>query len=275
MSTRNLPFYLLLSILFFGAGQVMAQRSHAFGAGVGTSYYYGDLTDKFNNALIRPAGSITYTNYLLPVLAFRVGASVGEVGAADATALDESRQRRNLHFRSLVSELSAVLVYEIIPDKNFGNAWVGKPHVSPYIFGGVAMFHFNPQARVENEWIDLQPLGTEGQFIAGNSPGPYARINMSVPFGGGINLRLTEYTGISFEVGYRLTFTDYLDDVSTVYPDFDQLREASGDLAVRLSDRSLEGMNSGGVRGNPDANDGYFFTMISINYYLNRYQSRD
>ena len=35
-------------------------------------------------------------------------------------------------------------------------------------------------------------------------------------------------------------FSDYLDDVSTVYPDKDDLLRQRGELAVRLSDRSID-----------------------------------
>ena len=253
-----------------------AQRTHAFAVGVGTLYYYGDLTDRFNNSLVRPAGGISYSKYLTRMISFRVGASYGEIGAQDLTANDTGRRLRNLHFKSNIIELSGVMVYEFIPDRNFGNEWVGKPHFSPYAFAGISMFRFNPKARYNGVWYSLQPLGTEGQHIPGNPVQPYSLMQASVPFGAGINLRLSEFAGLNIEVGYRITMTDYLDDVSTVYPDFGQLAEASGTLAVELSDRSDDGMFlPGDKRGFSGSNDGYFFTMVSLTYYLSRFASRD
>lgn len=256
---------------------LQAQRTHSFSVGIGTLYYYGDLTDKFNNSLIRPAVQLGYNRYMLPNLSFRVAAQYGEIGAADQDALDVTRQARNLHFKSHIVEMSGVLMYEFFKDKNFGNDWVGKPHLTPYVFVGVSLFHFNPQARLNGEWYDLQPLGTEGQYIPNSdNPGPYSLIQWSAPFGVGLNMRLTQYTGIGIELGYRTTSTDYLDDVSTTYPNLEALAQSSGQLAADLSERSLDGRYSEGqIRGNPGSNDSYFFTAFTINYYLSRYASRN
>jgi len=252
------------------------QRTHAFSIGTGTLYYYGDLTDRFNNSLLRPAASISYSKYMTSMLSFRISAAYGEIGASDRMANNDGRRLRNLHFKSPVMELSGVVVYEFIPDRNFGQQWVGKPHFSPFIFAGVSLFRFNPQARYDGTWYELQPLGTEGQFIPGTSVGPYSLVQVSVPFGAGVGLRLSEYAGVNFEVGYRLTMTDYLDDVSSVYPDFGALGEVSGSLAVDLSQRSENGIFlPGDQRGFSGANDGYFFTLISLTYYLSRFSSRD
>lgn len=266
----------LTLLLLCCAAPARAQRTHSFSLGTGTIYYYGDLTDRFNNSLLRPSGSITYSRYIMPTVSFRVGAAVGEIGATDAMATADPRRVRNLHFRSPLMELSGVLVYEILRDRNFGT-WAGKPHFSPLIFGGVNIFRFNPKALYNGEWVPLQPLGTEGQFIPGHQPGPYMRIQAGLPFGGGFSLRLAEYSGLSFEIGYRLTFTDYLDDVSTVYPDFEALaQQENGALAITLSERSLDNrFGPGEIRGNSGANDGYFFAMVSVVYYLNRFATRN
>ncbi|MDX1906708.1 MAG: DUF6089 family protein [Bacteroidia bacterium] len=270
----KIPFtVLLLYVLIFPSA--IAQRTHSFSAGIGTIYYYGDLTDRFNNSLLRPAFNVSYSRYIIPGVSFRVGLSGGEIGASDGMAIEYTRQVRNLHFRSPIYEASGCLVYEILQDKDFGT-YVGKPHISPYVFAGVAFFRFNPKARYNGVWYDLRDLGTEGQFIPGHTPGPYALTQAAVPFGIGVNIRLASYTGLNMEVGYRTTMTDYLDDVSTVYPDFEQLAEVNGSLATELSERSPDNrFKPGEIRGNPNANDGYFFTAISVVYYLSRFATRD
>ena len=40
------------------------------------------------------------------------------------------------------------------------------PAVSPYILAGIGYFHFNPQANLNDNYVDLQPLHTEGQGFA-------------------------------------------------------------------------------------------------------------
>lgn len=265
---------LLFVLMSVYTPNLFGQRTHQFSAGIGTTYYYGDLTDRFNNSLIRPAATISYSKYLLPILKFRTGFSYGEVGAADAQAISPGRKLRNLHFRSKIFEVQGGLVLEFFRDKNFGNSWRDEIFFTPYVFAGVGLFYFNPQARYKGVWQDLQPLGTEGQYIGGAKV--YSTIQFSAPIGAGLSMRLTDYTGISLEVGYRVTGTDYIDDVSTVYPDFEALRSSGGEIAVALSERSGDGVFSTGQRrGNPGSKDSYFFVMFTVNYYLSRYATRD
>ncbi|MEL7161900.1 MAG: hypothetical protein AAFN92_14155, partial [Bacteroidota bacterium] len=69
--------------------------------------------------------------------------------------------------------------------------------------------------------------------------------------------------------------TDYLDDVSTTYPDLSDLRRSRGPLATELYDRSLmldaEGQRidrEGEQRGDDTVNDRYVFLGIGFNYYF-------
>lgn len=271
----RIKFLPLLFFVILGTAQLSAQRTHSFTVGGGISYYYGDLADNFNNVFVRPAVTASYSYYFQPNLRFRLGVAYSNVGAADSLANDPARVDRNLHFRSPITEGSATVVYEFLRDKRFGISWISKPHISPYVFAGVGMFSYNPRALYENEWYDLQPLGTEGQFIEdGDYPDPYSRLQVCLPVGAGITVRFMDYIGASFEIGHRTTLTDYLDDVSTNYPDMGKLAEKSGTVAAALSNRSGT-LNSGiGKRGNPGANDSYLFFTFSLTYYLNRYANR-
>lgn len=58
-----------------------------------------------------------------------------------------------------------------------------------------------------------------------------------------------------------MLFTDYLDDVSTVYPDKTLLLAKRGQTAVELSDRSLiDGLGAKDrQRGDSKGNDSYSF----------------
>ncbi len=277
----NKTTFITLLCLLLGISDLVAQRTHAVSGGIGTIYYYGDLTDRFKSAELKPAASLMYHRYIQQQLSLRVGLMYGQIGAEDWKADSESRRARNLHFRSPIFEVSAVMVYEIFKDKHFGNAWVARPFITPYLFAGVSMFHFNPQARYNGSWIDLQPLGTEGQQLPSSGTGPYSRVQVAIPGGLGLSLRIADYAGINMELGYRLTRTDYLDDVSTDYPDLNELAEYNP-TAAELSYRPYKGVSYedyineyGSVRGNPDAKDGYFFFNLSVVYYLSKFASRD
>jgi len=90
---------------------------------------------------------------------------------------------------------------------------------------------------------------------------------MVLPFGGGISYSFGAYTDISLEFGYRITTTDYLDDVSTVYQDPSTFDDP---ICRALHDRRLEGGEAGSAasegnqRGNPGRNDGFFLTSIKV-----------
>lgn len=260
-------FMLIYSISF----TAFAQRSHMLGGGIGTIYYYGDLSDIFVSSNLKPAGTISYQKYLSEHVAFRGGISLGQIAGSDIIANDKGRVLRDLSFKSMVGEIHAVMVYEFFQDKYFGNSQKAH-HLSPYVFGGMGMFFFNPKGKHQGEWYALQPLGTEGQYLP-EGKGGYSRMQISFPAGLGLNLRLTENTGISAELGYRITMTDYLDDVSTSYPDFDALLQNNGPVALALSTGSQEALfQPGDKRGNPGSNDGFMFMTLTFNYYLSRFK---
>lgn len=270
-SMRALRSSLLIAGLIFSIfANLHAQRSYSLSAGTGTAYYYGDLTDNFTNVFFRPAWQVSGSVYLLPALSLRMGFSYGMVGASDAAASSETRRFRNLHFRSPLGELSLTGVYELIPDRNFGVTWRSQMHFSPYVLGGVAVFGFDPRAEYEGEWVRLRPLGTEGQYIGDNGKKPYSFVQAAIPFGGGISLRVTDFVGVNLEAGYRITFTDYLDDVSTMYPEADALTASGGTLAAALSNRTGGPLPANSIRGNPGVKDSYVFTTVSVVYYLDR-----
>jgi hypothetical protein len=95
---------------------------------------------------------------------------------------------------------------------------------------------------------------------------------MSIGFG--FKIDLNEVWSLNAEIAGRFMGTDYLDDVSTVYPEMGTLLARRGEIAVRLSDRSVEGGQDiplgapGRQRGNSDDNDGYYTMKVGLVYYI-------
>ena len=153
-----------------------------------------------------------------------------------------------------------------------------KNRISPFLFGGVNVFYFNPKTDYNNEWIYLQPIGTEGQ---GSELHPeklkYNLIDLSLVLGGGFKIKLNNSLIISFEFGWRKTQTDYLDDVSSVYINYSELKRTNGDLAAELSDRrkeildisEFEKRKDNEQRGGDKLKDYYTMTFINFVYNLN------
>lgn len=253
---------------------IHAQRGYSFTVGSGFSYYYGDLSAGFSNLFVRPVGHASVGYYFNNAISLRFGLSYTQLGSADSLVYqNRGRRLRNLHFRSPITEVSGILYWELIPDRKFNVSWQNKPHFTPYVFGGVAIFGFQPKAKHQGEWVKLQPLGTEGQYIAGSGKQPYPLLGLAFPFGFGVSHRFGRYLGnnvaLSLEISYRKTLTDYIDDVSSDYPDLTALVEASGPLAATLSDRSGGGA-LGSPRGNPGVKDAYLFGLVSLTFYLDR-----
>jgi hypothetical protein len=173
---------------------------------------------------------------------------------------------RNLNFKSHVLEAQLALEYNFLDltERNF----------TPYIFAGVAAFHFNPYSydSLGNKVL-LRPLSTEGEGLtAYPDRKPYNTKQLAIPFGGGLKFVLSDRVQLSVEVGLRKLFTDYLDDVSTSYADSATLLAAKGPTAVAFAYRGneLHGAPAypaaGSQRGNPKIKDWYYTTGIHISY---------
>ena len=137
-----------------------------------------------------------------------------------------------------------------------------------YLFAGGGGVYFNPKGKYNGSWYKLQPLGTEGQFAAGGKK--YSRITGLVSLGGGFRLSLNRYWGVGFELGMRKTFSDYMDDVSTVYAD---PAIFNGDAAATYlanpgkPDSPLYSSNMiGQQRGDHTDKDAYMFAALTVGY---------
>ncbi len=58
---------------------------------------------------------------------------------------------------------------------------------SSYVFGGVALFHFDPYVMDSGEKVFLKPLSTEGQGLAEYPDRKaYSLTQFTLPFGAGV-----------------------------------------------------------------------------------------
>jgi hypothetical protein len=242
------------------------KRSVEIGIFLGGSYYIGDLNPLGHfNQFTKPAGGVLVRYNFNPRLAARLNVLAGSVEAHDEFSKSEAQQQRNLNFRSQVRELSAQLEFNFL-DYEIGNE---KRKFSPYMFVGLGVFQFNPMGRYNDNWVALQPLGTEGQGLDGGATKKkYKLLQVSVPFGVGVKANLSRNIGLTVEWGLRKTFTDYLDDVSKRYYDPAALAAARGVQAAALSDPSIgtdpSFDNTGRQRGNPTTKDWYSFAGIGL-----------
>jgi len=165
----------------------------------------------------------------------------------DAQSQEPIRFNRNLNFKSNIFELSGRLEGGYQSTKRGGNRYgirknFGKTKALTHnIFGfvGIGVYYFNPKGQTASgDWVKLYPLHTEGQGLPGG-PKQYSRIGLSIPVGGYYKLTLNKVWSVGIELTYRKTFTDYLDDVGTVYYDQQALSDAYGPLSAQMADPSL------------------------------------
>jgi hypothetical protein len=81
-------------------------------------------------------------------------------------------------------------------------------------------------------WVSLRPLQTEGKS--------YSPLVISIPTGIGVKYKVSNKIDVGFEMGYRWTLSDYMDDVSGRYYG----GHAAGSLAGVMANRSLEKFTS-------------------------------
>ena len=234
----------------------------------GASAYTGDLVEKiFPKKLTNGVIGVTANYELQDQFFIRAGFNYSVLGGDDKYSKDTALQHRNLSFETSIAEFSLVGEYYVF------NLYNQK--FSPYVFGGLAIYHFNPYAYDRNgQQVFLKPLSTEGQGLSQYPDRkPYSLTQLALPLGGGIKYAFSDNLRLGLELGLRKLFTDYLDDISTTYVDYNDLLAAKGQLAVDMAYRGNEvaggnpnypGKNI--TRGGEKFKDWYYFAGLHLTF---------
>ena len=229
------------------------------GFGVGTSSYYGDMASyttpiRSTFGLMRWSLTGDYTRHFTPRLAARASFTYARIAGDDFKMNEKDptniRFPRNLSFRNDLKEFAVVGIFKLTPDNR---SYDRRPQFGSYFFGGIAVVAHNPKAKdVESgDWVKLKPLGTEGQNVPGTTVKPYSLVQIAIPIGFGLRYKINDRFDVGAELGFRFTFTDYLDDVSGNYVDPSVF--ANNPLASKMANRSGEQFS---VRKGKDRTEG-------------------
>jgi hypothetical protein len=256
---------ILLSVCFLLLSLLSISQGLHLNLFLGTSNYHGDLQDKaFTFQEAHFAGGLGLSYDLSNRLAIRGNFKIGKISGDDKKGRNKAR---NLNFTSQLTEGDIDLQYFITP--------IGIHSLSPYVFAGVALYHFDPYTfDSSGHKYFLRFLSTEGEgLVAGQNTYPLTQV--AIPFGAGVKLWLSDNINAGIEIGFRKTFTDYLDDVSTIYVDPSVLMANRGSKAVELAyrgDEVKEGSPvypvAGTPRGNSVNKDWYYFTGFTLSFRL-------
>ena len=265
---RLFRFLLILSCLAV-FGQAKAQfddpKTLEVGPHVGVSYYMGDLNPMKPFAMSKlQYGGLVRFNYNNR-WTFRFDYSRATVQASDEKI--GWRPERGLNFTTTINDFSLAAEF------NFLEYYTGNPkrNVSPYIFGGFSVFQYTPYAEVDGQMVTLRDYPTEvpdGEttFLK-RLFGRSSSIGVSIPFGMGVKLSLSRHMAATVEWRMQKTFTDYLDDVSTVYPEQPAIVDINGELH-NLSDPTGN-YYAGQQRGNAAFKDWFGMARVSLTWKFN------
>jgi len=299
----------LISFNIFGQAQRWKYNRSEVTFSTGACNFIGELGGKngigtnnmsdFDFPSIRPIVNFGYSYRILPKATWSNDITFGYLYGNDKFTKEAFRSNRNISFRSPIFEYSSIINYFLFSEKEGAKYTLSgyrlKPkrsilpqifknkevNVYPYIYTGICFFHFNPQSKypadgsvvsMRGKWVSLRPLKTEGEGIIPTRP-EYSLNQIAIPIGIGLKYYLNRIWAVSFDYGIRITFTDYIDDVSTTYVDPNMLRSAiggdQGELAAYFSNPS-KNPNSltfpGQQRGDLRDNDSYMFAKVTMYY---------
>lgn len=262
----------LLGTIILSTILSQAQKYWDLGFFVGSSYYIGDINPgkHFKSTDTHPSFGLHLRKNTNSRWSFKSTFKYGKVSAKDSDSDDLFQKNRNLSFESVLIEAGGLVEFNFLSYNPYNKSTYFQypDYFTPYVFIGLTGFYFEPKTELNGNRYNLRDLKTEGKT--------YQPYSFAIPFGMGIKLRITERIGIEFEYGFRKTFTDYLDDVSSTYPtNPNSLSETGADLSDRsLAQQGPNGTNWGTQRGDSSKNDSFSFAGISLIFNINRNPNR-
>ena len=258
-----------ISILFLIIPLLMNAQMEV-GLFAGVSNYRGELSpESFKGGLKQTHANVggIFRLGLSNYFGLSLNANYGKISGNDAFASTASRVNRNLSFKSNIFEANLLLEFNILGFQPYNYTRT----FSPYLFAGGAFYHYNPKTYFNNQWIELKDLGTEGQGIDGTAGKTYSTNQFSIPMGIGVKYAITDKWVLGFKVGARMTFNDYIDDISTSYVAYDVLVANKGIDIANIADPSLNQVSQhleGQVvnRGDASKNDWYIIGGFFVTY---------
>lgn len=260
------PFYFGLLLMMLSGFNLRGQEGFELGGFLGASHYFGDLNTNFRLNQPGLAGMALGRYNFDDRLSIRFSGTYSRVAGNDAYSKNAWEKQRNLSFRSRILEGTAALELNFLPYIHGSRT----ENFTPYVVGGMSIFAYEPEALYKGTWYKLRELGTEGQFKGEE----YNGTSGAWFYGFGFKFDLTAEWSLNIELANRVTWTDYLDDVSAKYPDLEDLEALRGMTAVALSDRSIEITpdqatgQRGRKRGNENDKDHFAVLSIGLVYYF-------
>ena len=250
--------FIYIFAIIISINESYAQKGIELGAWIGATHYYGDLQTEIGITDPGFAGGLNFRYNFDERICLKSSLNYGRISASDEDSQNTFERQRNLSFFSDIFDLTLQAEFNFLPYIHGSE----DHFFTPYLFAGLSGFSFKPQTELDGQQFNLRDYGTEGQPVNGE----YGLFALTPMVGMGLKWDLNVDWSINVEMSLHSSQSDYIDDVSGVYPDFNVLRSIRGPQAVALSDRSLGGGigEPGRQRGNSRNNDTYVFFGVSI-----------
>jgi len=252
----------LILLFLCSAMVVKGQRGLELGVWLGTSQYFGDLQTELTISDPGLAGGLNVRYNFDERISVKGSLNYARVAGDDADSPNTFERQRNLSFRSGIWDASLQGEFNFLPYiHGSSDEWF-----TPYLFMGISLFAYSPKAELDGITYNLRDFGTEGQAIGEE----YSRFSRAINFGFGFKWDINYDYSFNIEMRVHNTQTDYLDDVSSVFPDLNELADVRGNTAVNLSNRALSlGLaEAGRQRGNSSNKDTYVMFGVSFMKYF-------
>lgn len=256
-----------------------AQWLWDYGVSAGVSNYLGDIGGKEQTRRDFVADmKLAKTRWNLggfarykvrPNISAKLAFEYLRIEGDDKLSSNPARNARNLNFRNDMFDLGLTGEYFFYTDNDLGNTYRYRNGFRAYIFAGVGAFYSNPKANVGGSWTKLRPLHTEGVT--------YSPIGVNIPAGIGFYFTFQKKHRIGYELNYRTTFTDYLDDISGNYPE-DPSMSGDPSLSIRTGELNpvitaenaglYQSHDWGQKRGDKTHKDAYMTMSLSYSYVI-------
>lgn len=240
MNKNNFRIYILTLLLC--AGMLMPGISFAqydLGGGIGVAAYSGDIVRRLDQGNIGLQGTLFGRRNFDNVWSMRAALSFGRISGADSiTQIDPAAVARDAYFKGNIFEASVVMEYHFL-DYTHPQAVY---RYSPYGFFGLGYTYYSGSGRA-------YVFDPEENYGVGTPV---------IPFGIGVKYRLTEKWTLAAELGFRATFTDFLDKIDDRQPTVNRFPDPANPTTVY-------GVN----KGNYSDKDWYYFFGLTISYSFN------
>lgn len=211
--------YILVLFIAF-TSSLKSQWLWDFGVTAGAANYLGDIggKDKTRRNFVSDI-KLAKTRWNFgafarykwrPKLSLKLALDNIRLEGDDKLSSNPGRRARNFNFRNDIYDLGLTAEYFFYENNDLGNTYRYRNGFRAYVFGGVGTFLSNPKTFYNGQWVALQPLATEGY--------QYKKVILNIPMGAGFYFTFNKQHRLGFEMNYRKTFTDYIDDISGNYP---------------------------------------------------------